>query len=375
MQRRRHRNGRRRVPWPRAALWAGILPWIPGCTASEGLVISPVVIRSPDRPHDSNTRALESYYQTVFARMRDALHGGGADGLAELRYMIQLHKSDDMVEFAAKQMASFELLADGLEFELGMRSRCSIEMVTRSPHAHAAQEYRFRMRPIAGDRGVELGGSGSDTVRFQIHLEFRDFDAYGQHVDATHNLTRLVSENHELTIGNDLLIPFELPASRPQTVIRELKMTVEMLPSVVRIEDRAIPVSQITRQRQTRREVDALSDVDKLNRGVRGYVECCNYSVLLYPEGFENVERKPLKSMLVAMQRGTRDLFPYVFLSAHFMPEKDRETAMSRLIRWVRNGTPAQARAAMGSLRVLSREGISTADRDGWLLWWKTRTK
>ena len=62
------------------------------CASSAAVTVDPMIVPGSDQPRDDNTGALEAYYQTVFARMRDALRGGDRDGLHELRYMLQLHK-------------------------------------------------------------------------------------------------------------------------------------------------------------------------------------------------------------------------------------------------------------------------------------------
>ncbi len=344
----------------------------PACTSPEALTIHSVVIRSDSGPLSPTAVGVEKYYRTIFATMRDALRGGTRDSLAELRYLLQIHKKEGMVSFAIEQMERFELLADGLEFELELGDLCDISLNTAKPTALSKLDFTFRMRG-PGNEKVVLGGSDEDGVAFQVLLKMRDFDATGQFLETSQNLTLKVDDEHRLVDGKTLEIPFIVPGARAQTTIREILVTVAMLPGNVVVDGRRLPISQIAHERLSRREVERLPVAERLARGPSGYPHCDTYTSLFYPEGHESIAKKPLTTLLEAIRRGDAKLFRHVFLAAHFMPEKDHEKAMSRLIRWVRSGTAEQARVAMGSLRVLSRVDRPVTDRDAWLLWWKSR--
>jgi hypothetical protein len=363
--------GPRRPTWGVPAL-SSVLLGLLGCSATEGLTVQPVVIRSGPGSLGGNRDAIARYYQTIFATMRDALRGGTRDSLAELRYLVQLHKKDEMVPFAREQIERFELLADGLEFELGLGELCEISLRTEKPATTTKQEFRFRMSG-SPEHAIVLGGGDEDGVAFRVFVKMRDFAATGQFVETGHNLTLKVPDEHDLAGGKRLEIPFEVPGATPATTIREMLITVEMLPGVVRVDGRRLPVSQMARKRLSRSEVDRLPEAERLARGPSGYARCATYKALLYPEGYESIEKKPLVTLLEAIRRGDAKLFRHVFLATHFMPEKDREMATSRLIIWVRSGTGEQARVAMGCLRIMLRVDRSVTDRDAWLLWWNSR--
>lgn len=364
------------LPRPRSGyslLFVGLLTCLPGltgCASDPGLNLGQLVIESKPLLGGGSSEAVAAYYNTVFSQMRDALRGGGSDGLIALRYLIQQHKRDDMVGTAADRMGQFELLAEGLEFELELPKLCRLVRTNPGDSVEVGQTFEFRLRQ-EGARVLELGGSGNHEIVLRVAVTVRDFDSSGEFMEMKAPLWLRVSERKRLTAGGELVLPFRLPAGAISTVIREMAVRVELQPCVVTLDGRDVPVSQIGRKRLTPQEIQRLSPKQRLLQTNTGSSGCAALDVLVYPKGYESVEKAPLTTMREAQRRGDAKYFKHTFLAAHFMPTKDRDKAMAVLIQHVRNGTASQARVAMGSLRVLSREDLGITERRAWLMWWK----
>jgi hypothetical protein len=82
-------------------------------------------------------------------------------------------------------------------------------------------------------------------------------------------------------------------------------------------------------------------------------------------------------TLVEALRRGEAKYARHVFLACHFMPATEREKAMELLVEKIRFAKDSDelARAAMGSLRLLSGQDIPVTDRRQWLVWWQTHRK
>ncbi|MEE2887332.1 MAG: hypothetical protein VX951_07855 [Planctomycetota bacterium] len=362
----RQRSGWLVVGMALVSAWLGLT----ACASGPDLRLERLVLESKPLPRGGSSEAVVAYYDAVFSKMRDALHSGGTEGLAELRFLIQQHKRDDMVGTAATRMRQFELLADGLQFELKLPELCSVVRTDASAPVGATQKFAVRLRQN-GERVLECGGTGDQEVVFRVVVRLRDFDSSGQFVEMEDSVPLRVKNRQRLTAGAELVLPFELPGAAPATVIREMAVRVELLPCVVSLDGHEVPVSQSGRKRLTPAEIAQLPPKDRLLYSTRGHTPCAVLDVLVYPKGYESVEKNPLATMREAQRRGDAKYFQHTFLAAHFMPTKDRDKAMAVLIQHVRNGTASQARVAMGALRLLSREEFEITERRAWLMWWK----
>lgn len=358
--------------------WA-VLPLLAGLAWScaptrPALSLGPVVVPMHTNAESGSSEAVTGYYATVFARMRDAWSSGTADGLRELRVLLQQHTRPDMPADAAQRLRQFARLADGLQFELELADRCRVEhssaRLPESRSVHTPQSYQFVMPPHPSGAATELGGGGEREAAFQVHMRLRDFDAAGEVVDLSESLTLRVDRRTRVVTGHPLVLGFQSPAAPRETVIREVSIRVELLPCVVRLGDEELQVSQPGGRRQSG-DPDRLSPAQRLRRGIAGYTACCTFHTMLFPAGYQAVQTQPLATLRVALAGKQAKHFPHQFLAAYFMPDQDREAAMALWIDAVRVGTPAQARVAMGALRLVSRANLPVSDRESWLLWWQ----
>lgn len=349
-----------------------VLAWLglTACASGPDLRLGRLVLASKPLPRGGSSEAVVEYYDAVFSKMRDALHSGGVEGLAELRFLIQQHKRDDMVGTAATRMRQFELLADGLQLELELPELCKVVRTDADAPVGATQKFALRLRQ-KGERVLECGGTDEQEVVFRVVVRLRDFDSSGQFVEMEDSVPLRVKKRQRLTAGAELVLPFELPGAAQATVIREMAVRVELLPCVVTLDGREVPVCQSGRKRLTPAETEQLLPKERFLYSTRGHTPCAVLDVLVYPKGYESVEKNPLVTMREAQRRGDAKYFQHTFLAAHFMPTKDRDKAMAVLMQHVRNGTASQARVAMGALRLLSREDIEITERRAWLIWWK----
>lgn len=352
--------------WLAASMLLGLL----ACASDPEAGLGSVVIEPTPMGVTGSGEAVTAYYATVFAQMRGAWRSGGEDGLKELRFLIKLHKRDEMVGSAAQRMRQFELLADGLEFDLQLPELCRIVHANPSASLDADQKFELRISQ-EGDRVLECGGPGKQELVLRAVVTLRDFDASGQFVEMEDSLPLRVRERRRLTAGAEMVLPFELPGARSETVVREIVVRVELLPCVVTLDGQDVPVSQPSRRRRTTEETEMLSPKQRIQYSRSGFTHCAALNVLAYPAGYEAVKKAPLATMREAQRRGDAKYFKHTFLAAHFMPPKDRDNAMGLLINHVRTGTASQARVAMGALRLLSGEDIGINERRAWLVWWK----
>jgi len=360
------RSGRLAVPALLVCAW-----WsLGGCRAGGDLPLARVVLDSKPLPSQGTSEAVRAYYDTVFSQMREAVYSGGREGLKELRFLIEQHKRDDMVGTAAGRMDKFELLADGLEFELNLPDQCRLTRTDASAPVGAPQKFELRLRQ-EGDRVLECGGESEQEVVLRAVVRLRDFDASGQFVEMEDSVPLRIRTRQRLTGGAELVMPFELPGAPAATVIREMAVRVELMPCTVTIDGKEIPVSQPGRRRPSAAELAKLPPKERLLHVNHGFCQCATLDVLVYPSGYESVEKSPLATLREAQRRGDAKYFKHTFLAAHFMPTKDRDKAMGVLIQHVRTGTASQARVAMGALRLLSREEFGLTERRAWLMWWK----
>lgn len=331
------------------------------------MVVAPVLLPSAEAS-SADEGALQRYYDTIFASMRDALAGGSRDSLRELEFLLLQHHREGMWEGARPTMEQFALLAEGLKFELDLADMCSVEILTEQPIAQASQTYLFKMR--ASSRGNVLEFGGEEEVVFRAFVESRDFDILGHFVESEASVLLRVDERQKLTGIETLELPFGLDGAPPDSVLRELKITVELLPCVVTLDGRKLPVS-IT----SNRAEDPVESRQRKLRNDRQYAECCEFSTMLFPAGYESIQRAPMTTLVEALRRGGQQYARHIFLAAHFMPEEKREVAMKQLIEKIRFAGDADelVPASMGALRVLSRQDLPVTDRRAWLLWWQNR--
>jgi hypothetical protein len=340
------------------------------CASDPETGLGSVVIDPTPMVRAGSGDAVNAYYDTVFAQMRGAWRSGGLDGLKELRFLIKQHKRDEMVGTAAQRMSQFELLADGLEFDLQLPELCRIVHLNPSTSLDTAQKFELRLSQ-KGERVLECGGPGKQELVLRAVVTLRDFDVSGQFVEMEDSLPLRVSERKRLTGGAEMVLPFELPGARSEAVVRELVVRVELLPCLVTLDGRDVPVSQPGRNRMATEEVEKLSPKQRIAYSRSGFTHCAVLDVMSYPAGYEAIQKAPLATMREAQRRGDAKYFKHTFLAAHFMPPKDRDNAMGLLINHVRTGTASQARVAMGALRLLSGQDMGINERRAWLVWWK----
>ena len=198
-----------------------------GCATEQGATSLPIVIPVGELPPNGDAGLLHQYYRSIFLHMRDALQGGTRESLRELRFLLLQHRREGMASFAQEQLERFELLADGLEFELDLPDHCSVVPDAARPKLHAPELFHFTVKAWEGRR-LELGGER--TVGIQVRVKARDFDMTGQFLESSQAITLEVPEHTELFDGQELDLKFKLPAAPPHTVMRDLRIVVEMLP-------------------------------------------------------------------------------------------------------------------------------------------------
>lgn len=364
----------RRFPRPGRMRWVGAVLLLAGCAASPpvGATAGPVVIPLDNFDAEGSSETVLAYYGNVFTQMRGALEGGTREGLAELRYLLAQHQREDTIEWARRQMEQFELLAEGLDFELGLDARSSVRRLG-SGSAHEAQRFQFRFQPLPAEAGLTFGSSGDQPVTFRAVLDVRDFDVLGDHAHVETAIALPTRGEVRVTADRPLLIEFDVPPARAHVVVRELLVRIEILPCVLRVDGRRTPVGRLARPAMTADQVEALAPSTRLRRGANGFTPCKLHKEMLYPEGVASVQKSPFDTLCHALRGGDPRFFRHVFLASHFMPEKQREEAIRLLIDQLRLGQPDAARVTMGALRLLTRSDIAVTDRQAWLEWWDER--
>lgn len=362
------------LPGPCALLLVGCAQLFVSC-AQQAPVGGTVVVPLSGEPGLPAAQAgtVQAYYQSVFAQMRAALRGRDRAGLEELAYLLQQHDRPDMPSFARTQLEQYRILAQAMEFELGLPGLCVIRDEQPGLHLHATHRFSFLMRPGPGTPRIGLGLGGDALPTFQAVLRVRDFDVLGEYREQEDTRPLQLERSIRLTPGEELQLGFDLPAAATHVVVREVQLRIELLPCVLQVGDQRLPIGRTGRARAGREDLARLEAASRLRRGVSGYTSCGERSLLLYPEGYEKIQAAPLEVLRIALRRGGERVWRHIFLAAHFLPVAQRETAMALLIDKVRTGAGTDTKVAMGALRLLSQEDIAVTDRGAWLRWWQRR--
>lgn len=289
---------------------------------------------------------LNAYYRSVFAQLKGAYRDRDSKAL---RHVLAQHQRDDLPAHVSNMLSQFEILAGGVEFELGLGKRGRILPV--EPLRPLNEEQRFRLVLTSATEGPEtqLGGGRHELpCSFLCTMKVREHGVLGERRDYRSSKLLPLEDLHTLAADSALTVEFGVPASDGEVTIRETHLEVELLPCKVRIDGRPTPIRRTT---------------------------CARLVSMAYPPNHGPIQQAPLRTMSEALRRGSRKYFRHVVLAAHFMPEKDAEQAMVLLVRKLRVGTPDQARVAMVSLRILSGQDLGVTDRQVWLRWWEHHKK
>ena len=284
-----------------------------------------------------NSGPVDQYYSSILQQMQEAL--GGRD-LNQLNGLLAGHDRDNAPSWARERIARFQTAALGLEFEAHAAEHSRIEVVYPGRILGEAVDFVFEL-DTPSNHDVLLEDTRRSGLRFLATLSVVDHDAYGGRTTRTASRTLRLRKPLTRHMQHPSEATFKAAADPTSAVLRELNVVVELLPGTVQIDDELAPIQRMKLAETTE---------------------------IFYPTGTDVIREKPMATLRGALALGDPKHFPHQYLSAHFMPEEQRDEAIEMFVENVRLGNAAQARVAMACLVVLTGEEIRwEIEKPGWL--------
>ncbi len=294
---------------------------------------------SSDAPHDL-------YYGSVLQQMRAAWLDRDP---ARLRGLLDQHDRADSPSWTRTQFAGFRGAALALEFESLVATRGSIGLAGISPALGEPITGTVLLGPLTAP--IRLGGGDDkNPAQFLVTLELNDRDAFGD--TATHRNSAIIRlpAPVDFTAGGTAELPFSVAAPAAGSILRTLRIAVDLLPGLVLVGGEPVPNARV--------RVAASEQT-------------------LFPRGVEPIRDRPLVTLRNALQSGASRHFANAYLAAYFLGTEgsvaDREAALTALLDRIRLGRPDQVRMAIAAGALLAPDGPGGADRAAWLRWWDAR--
>ena len=317
----------------------------------------PVIIPIGEAGAPAGGGMLDEYYRSVLFQMREAYL---AEDLPALRSLLEVHDRESAPDWARPSLARLRRLALGMGFGEWLAETSKVVLLPARPEDGALEgdggrvplgaPVRLRVHlgtaPVPEDfASVVLRGAGSDQpTRFRAVFVIADTNARGDRGIIGKKMMVELPETHRFAAGPAVLpIEFELDAG--DAVIRDLRVTVELLAGFLEFEgnDEGLP-----------------------RHGVR----LAEDRFSLYPARVGQVERAPLEVLERALELQDARFHGHVLLATRFLDEAQRRKAVAPLVDWVRFGTGAEPDVAMAALTTITGEGHGR-DREGWLRWFQ----
>ena len=283
--------------------------------------------------HDN--RPADQYYVDILRQMQEAFTENDSE---RLQGLLARHDRSHAPAWAHQRLQKFRGASRGLAFATWAAERSAIVSAVEDPPIGAPVDYTVAIAVLRGD--VEP----LPETSFLVSLSLVDFDPFGSRSDRSSS--RVVRPDEGELFEGRWELPFAADLAAGNSVIRQVRVRVEVLPGLVEIDGQVAPLPRMV--------VAERED-------------------LLFPAGIEPIRGAPLRTLRNALSLGDEAHFPHQFLASYFMPAEQRDAAVELLMPKVRLGNPGQARVAMAGLRMLTGEEMSVEDRAGWLAWWQDR--
>lgn len=305
-------------------------------------------VRIPLRPErdTESGRAVDAYYASVLAQLRDASLERDAE---RVRDLLAAHDRPTAPTWARASLQRFRGVARGLEIEQHLLAAGRVDLIEPDVAIGEVVALEFRVPPLT--RGeLPPGGLGfpdESPLRLVVHCVAEDRDVFGGTSRRSFSDV-VVAASGAVDLADEFVVAFRVDALPAEGVIRRLVVRLDVAPGALRIGDAVVPL-----------------------RGGR----CASRELELYPRGVESVRASPYTSLRNGLASGDPAHFAHVHLAARFMPAELREDASRLLIQTVRLGRADACRVATTALSIMTGEPHSIADRDAWLRWWSRRER
>lgn len=333
----------------RRALWVGGVVLMAGACVTydvEPVLDSPLEQQTivAQLPTDLGGEGpVDSYYRSIVDQMH---HAYLERNLESLQTLVARYDDPRAPGWARDLLPRFRSLVMALAFEIHVQNRSSI--VAEAVSIGEVLKFHLQLPPRAG-MSVELADEHAPSpVSFNVIFDVEDRDARGDVVRSQSGSVLKLPEEVTLAGDTSLDLPFTLELPAYSSLIRTVKVYVDLIPGDLRINGDQTPHKRVS---------------------------CPSTELVLYPDGVEPIRRAPRITLQNAMVLGDVDHFGHIFLAAHFMTDQYKEEAMTALIEWVRLGNADQQRVAMAALSMLADADIEVGDRSRWLSWWQRRGK
>lgn len=313
--------------------------------AAQPIVATPIAIplgegvAAPAAPHDL-------YYTSVLAQMRLAWVDRDA---VVLRGFLDQHDRPDTPGWAKTQFQHLRTAVATLEFEALIAERSGIELDEAQPALGEPISGRVSVGPLTAPVRL-FGGGEANPTRFLVRLELDDRDAFGD--TATRHSSAIVAlpAPVDFTAGGVAELPFSVAAPAAGSILRTVRIVVELLPGCVQAGETSLP---------------------------NGRVRIAASEHTLFPRGIEAIRAQPLVTLRNALQSGEVRHFANVYLAAHFLARDPDPAvlhdALGMLVDKIRLGRSDQVRMAIAAATTLVADAPELADRAAWLRWWGAR--
>ena len=290
-------------------------------------------------PHDL-------YYTSVLAQMRLAWVDRDA---VRLRGLLEQHDRPDTPSWAKTQFQNLRTAVAALEFEALVTERTGIELDEAEPALGEPISGRVSVGPLTSSVRLS-GGDEANPTRFLVRLELNDRDAFGDTATRHSSAVVALPTPVDFTAGGVAELPFSVAAPAAGSILRTVRIVVELLPGCVQAGEVSLP---------------------------NGRVRIAASEHTLYPRGIEVIRAQPLVTLRNALRSGEVRHFANVYLAAHFLaldadPAVLNE-ALGLLVDKIRLGRSDQVRMAIAAATTLVADAPELADRAAWLRWWDAR--
>lgn len=314
-------------------------------TAAQPIVAAPISIplgdggAVPAAPHDL-------YYTSVLAQMRLAWVDRDA---VRLRGLLDQHDRPETPGWAKTQFQHLRTAVTALEFEALVAERSGIELDEAQPALGEPISGRVSVGPLSSPVRLS-GGDEANPTRFLVRLELDDRDAFGDTATRHSSAVVALPAPVDFASGGVAELPFSVAAPAAGSILRTVRIVVELLPGCVQAGETSLP---------------------------NGRVRIAASEQTLYPRGIEAIREQPLVTLRNALQSGAVKHFANVYLAAHFLARDPDPAvlheALSLLVDKIRLGRPDQVRMAIAAATTLVADAPKLADRAAWLRWWDVR--